>query len=307
MPVPVSRPNATYDKLQQYLQSGNKNIAGAAQNFIDSRSGSGGIVAGGGSPYIGFGLTNPTQINSNTGYNGQLTSNGRSSTSGSSSSGGLGGYSTPSTSSSSSSSSNNSNTNNNFSSAIADYIKNLKNSNDNPSSNLYQNYLTNRNNAQGPSDFLSNLPTGFTPEQQLLMRNQAQSANQSFGRGTSDAIKSAMAAQGLGGSGAEIAAISNASMKNASNLQNVLSGIDLQNAQTGLQNQYQKAGLMEQSKQFNQGQNLDAMKWGQDTDWQRQQYLNQMQLQAMFMQMMMPNGSNSNNGSTPYNWGYSVS
>jgi hypothetical protein len=168
-------------------------------------------------------------------------------------------------------------------------------------SNFSMGNFSSGNVTQGNNPYIKqmqDLPTGYTPQQMLMMRNKAQSTAGSFNKGASEAIKSAMAAQGLSGGGAEIQAIANAQRGKSQDIQNALSNQDISNANTDLQNQYAKANMIgnsgmnwanlgENQKQFNQNLDANMYQWGNQENWNRQQYAQQQNQQNQLAQMMM--------------------
>jgi hypothetical protein len=154
------------------------------------------------------------------------------------------------------------------------------------------------------ANYIRNLPTAYTPEQQLLMKNSATDVAAAGQRGTNDKIREAMAAMGTGGGGGEIGTLTNSMIGGNQALGQNLSNIDVSNANAGLQGGFAKAGLlnslmgtgMDQNRlnqnqnQFNTSQYNDLYKWGNETDYQRQldrmntnDYDSQMKL---FLQML---------------------
>lgn len=186
-----------------------------------------------------------------------------------------------------------------------------------PITPTYQNYAQQYTPQQpmqitGPeADYLRNIPTGLTAQQQLAMKTAATNTAAAGARGTAEKLKERMAASGLSGGGYETSALANALLGNQRNLQNQMTNIDLSNAQMDLQNQYNKGGLMqglintgagmtqfygglgeqgrqfdignqsdlnkyfaglgEQGRQFDIGNYSNMYKWGSEQDYQRYQ------------------------------------
>jgi hypothetical protein len=173
------------------------------------------------------------------------------------------------------------------------------------SNGMGQRDIPNRNLYGGQdANTIRNLPTAYTPEQLLQMKNNAANQNAVSAQGMNDRIRELMAAQGLSGSGSETGAMTKAMLGSNANLQNAMSGIDMENSRLGLQNQYAKAGLLnqlmgfgmqennlaEQARQFNQGQYNNMYQFGKNFDYNKglddkslQMYKDQLaQMMAMY-------------------------
>lgn len=132
---------------------------------------------------------------------------------------------------------------------------------------------------QGITDQMNNisqLPTGYTPAQQLAMRNRIAATDTAQAGGGMNRIAEMMAARGLGGSGAETGAMGNYLRDISGARQSALSNLDLSNAQLDLSNRYNQAGLMnqltgmgEQGRQFGVGQYNNMFQYGTSFDEQR--------------------------------------
>jgi len=133
------------------------------------------------------------------------------------------------------------------------------------------------------ANYIRNIPTGYTPEQMLAMRNRATNTAAAGTAGSNRRVAEMMAAQGLGGSGAAIAAQAG-NMRSANrDLTAALSDQDIANANAGLQGGFQKAGLLnqlmgtglnenqlaQQASQFNTSTGNDMYKWGSEQDYGR--------------------------------------
>ena len=134
---------------------------------------------------------------------------------------------------------------------------------------------------------MQNLQTGYTPEEQLAMRNRIRNTNAGqMGAGVNRLAELA-AARGYGGSGAEQSGISNFMRGQNAAQQGALSNLDISNAQTGLQNLYNKTGMMnnlygalQSGNQFgaNLGENARQFDIGQyNTQQARSDYYKQLQ------------------------------
>jgi hypothetical protein len=154
---------------------------------------------------------------------------------------------------------------------------------------------------QGITDQIAatnNLQAGYTPAEQLAMRNRIRATDTAQTQGGLNRMAELMAARGLGGSGAEIGAYGDLLRGQAGNRQNALSNLDISNAQLTNQNIYQRAGMAnqlaglgEQGRQFNAGQYNNMYQYGTSFDeqkrladqgrndyyYQLQQWLNQLQ------------------------------
>jgi len=131
-------------------------------------------------------------------------------------------------------------------------------------------------------DYLKDIPTGLTPEQELAERNRIRSTdNAQMGAGT-DRVRELMAAQGLSGSGAETSNIMNLMRNQANTRQGALSNLGIEQARMGLANQYNKAGLMnsltgmgENARQFDLGQAGNMYQYGTSFDEDSRRYKQQ--------------------------------
>jgi hypothetical protein len=133
------------------------------------------------------------------------------------------------------------------------------------------------------ASYIRNLPTAYTPEQVLLMKNNARNQSSSANQGNELKIRELMAQQGMGGSGFEAGNIYNQLASQDKSLGSTLAGIDINAANTDLSNKYAKGGLLNQlmgvgtdeeklgemGRQFDVGQYNDLYKWGNETDYQR--------------------------------------
>jgi hypothetical protein len=109
-------------------------------------------------------------------------------------------------------------------------------------------------------NYMRGIPTGYTPEQELAMRNRVRSTDTAQNAGAMSKIRDYMASMGLGGSGQETAALGAMMRGQNATRQGALSNIDLSNTQLANQNAYQKAGMLnqltgmgEQARQFGMG------------------------------------------------------
>jgi hypothetical protein len=109
-------------------------------------------------------------------------------------------------------------------------------------------------------DYINKISTGYTPEQELAMRNRIRSTDTAQTQGSMNKIRELMAAQGYSGGGGETAQIQNLIRNQNATRQGALSDLDISNAQTDLANQYNKANLLnsmvntgENARQFNIG------------------------------------------------------
>lgn len=123
---------------------------------------------------------------------------------------------------------------------------------------------------------INKLPTGYTPEQQLAMRNRIAATSGAQTGGGLNRIAEMMAARGLGGSGAEVGAMGGYLRDVAGSRQNALSNLDMSNAQLDLSNQYNRAGMLnqlagmgEQGRQFGVGQGNQMFQYGTTFDEQK--------------------------------------
>lgn len=114
------------------------------------------------------------------------------------------------------------------------------------------------------------LPTSFTPQDQLAMRNRIRATQTAQNQGNEMKIRDLMARQGLSGSGAETAAMGNMLRGNSASAQSALSNLGIENARTNLSNIYNRAGMTnqltgmaEQGRQFNVGTQLDLSRLGE--------------------------------------------
>ncbi len=132
-------------------------------------------------------------------------------------------------------------------------------------------------------DYLKNIPTGLTPEQELAMRNRIRATDTAQSRGGYNRIRELMAAQGMSGSGAELSGISGMLRNQAATRQGALSDLGIANANMNLQNQFNRANLMgniasgiasgtESGRQFDSGQAADMYKFGTSFDESTRQY-----------------------------------
>ena len=152
-----------------------------------------------------------------------------------------------------------------------------------PPKTTYENYVPPVDKAptgiNTQMDYLKGIPTGYTPEQELAMRNRVRSTDTAQQAGGINRMSELMAARGLAGSGAESSGISGLIRGQNAARQGALSNIDLSNAQLGLQNQYAKAGMLNQltgmgenARQFNYGQDSNMYQFGKGFDENQRQY-----------------------------------
>jgi len=160
------------------------------------------------------------------------------------------------------------------------------------------------------ADYIRNLPTGYTPEQELSMRNRIRSTDTAQNVGSTSKMRDYMASMGLGGSGAEAGALGGLWRGQAGIRQGALSNLDISNTRTDLANRYGKAGLLnqlmgtgleenrlgEQGRQFDTSQYNDMYRWSSEADYNRyrdtQSYSDyQKQLQIMLQQFGLGGGS----------------
>ena len=132
---------------------------------------------------------------------------------------------------------------------------------------------------QNQINYLQNIPTGLTPEQELAMRNRIRSTDTAQQQGALNKVRELMASQGLGGSGAEASRFADVIRGQNATRQGALSNLDIQNAQMNLANQYNKAGLMnnmtglgEQARQFDLGQAANMYQYGTSFDEDQRRY-----------------------------------
>jgi len=123
---------------------------------------------------------------------------------------------------------------------------------------------------------ISQLPTGYTPAQQLAMRNRIAATDTAQAGGGLNRISEIMAARGLGGSGFEGSTMGGYLRDVTGARQNALSNLDLDNARLDLSNRYNQAGMMnqltgmgEQGRQFGVGQGNEMFKYGTSFDEQK--------------------------------------
>lgn len=128
-------------------------------------------------------------------------------------------------------------------------------------------------------DYLKNIPTGYTPEQELAMRNRIRSTDTAQQAGGVNRLREMLAAQGLGGSGAETSKVGDLIRGQNAARQGALSNLDINNATLNLQNQYAKAGMMNQltgmgegARQFDQGQSSNMYQYGTSFDEDKRRY-----------------------------------
>lgn len=132
---------------------------------------------------------------------------------------------------------------------------------------------------QGITDQMKNIsemPTGYTPAQQLAMRNRIAATDTAQAGGGMSRIAELMAARGLSGSGAETSAMGNYLRDITGARQSALSNLDLSNAQLDLSNRYNQANMMnqltgmgEQGRQFGVGQYNNMFQYGTSFDEQQ--------------------------------------
>lgn len=125
---------------------------------------------------------------------------------------------------------------------------------------------------------INKLPTGYTPEQQLAIRNRIAATDTAQAGGGLNRISEIMAARGLSGSGAETGAMGGYLRDVTSARQNALSNLDLSNNQLDLSNRYNQAGMLnqlagmgEQGRQFGANSYNDMFKYGTSFDEQKRQ------------------------------------
>jgi hypothetical protein len=163
---------------------------------------------------------------------------------------------------------------------------------------------------QGITDQMNatqNLQVGYTPAEQLAMRNRIRATDTAQTVGSTNRLAEMMAARGLSGSGAEVGAYGDLLRGQAGNRQNALSNLDISNAQLANQNIYQRAGMAnqlaglgEQGRQFNAGQYNNMFQYGTSFDEQkrlaeqgRSDYYKQ--LQAYLNQLGLPGATGGGN------------
>jgi hypothetical protein len=163
-------------------------------------------------------------------------------------------------------------------------------------------------------DYLKNIPTGLTAEQELAMRNRIRSTDTAQTRGGYNKIRELMAAQGLSGGGAEQSGILSMLRNQSATRQGALSDLDINNANMSLQNQYNKAGLMnsavgmgEQARQFGLGQAQNMYQFGASLDESTRQYDQQrndyqQQLQDWLDKMGQGGNGSSGSSTSKYTW-----
>lgn len=154
----------------------------------------------------------------------------------------------------------------------------------------------------------NNLQTGYTPAEQLAMRNRVRATDTAQTRGSTNQLAEMLAARGLSGSGAEVGAYGDLLRGQAGNRQNALSNLDISNAQLANQNIYQRAGMAnqlattgEQGRQFNQGQYNNMFQYGTSFDESKRQadlgrsdYYTQ--LNTYLQQLGLPTTGSARNG-----------
>lgn len=132
---------------------------------------------------------------------------------------------------------------------------------------------------QGITDQMNNisqLPTGYTPAQQLAARNRIAATDTAQAGGGLNRISEIMAARGLSGSGLEAGQMGSYMRDITGARQNALSNLDLSNAQLDLSNRYNQAGMMnqltgmgEQGRQFGVAQGNNMFQFGAQFDEQK--------------------------------------
>ena len=127
-------------------------------------------------------------------------------------------------------------------------------------------------------NYNQNIPTGYTPEQELAMRNRIRSTDTAQNIGAINKMREYMASQGLGGSGYEGSTLGGLIRGQNAARQGALSNLDISNAQLANQNEYQKAGMLnqltgmgEQGNQYNLGQYNNMYQYGTTFDEQKRQ------------------------------------
>ena len=135
------------------------------------------------------------------------------------------------------------------------------------------------------ANYIRNLPTGYTPEQELAMRNRIRETQTAQNRGATTQLREVLGQQGFGGSGMELSEMGNLLGRQGAAAQGALSNLDISNAQTDLMNRYGKAGLLNQlmgtgldenklgemGRQFDTSQYNQMYRWGNEQDWNRKQ------------------------------------
>ena len=133
------------------------------------------------------------------------------------------------------------------------------------------------------ADYIRNLPTAYTPEQVLLMKNNARNQATGASKDNETKIREMMAQQGYGGSGYEVGNVVGDMTRNQGALGSTLAGIDINAANTDMANRYAKGGLINQlmgtgldenklgenARQFDTSQYNDMYKWSNESDYQR--------------------------------------
>jgi len=124
--------------------------------------------------------------------------------------------------------------------------------------------------------YTQNIAEGYTPQQELAMRNRVRATDTAQNTGSISRIRDLMASQGLGGSGAETAALGNLLRGQNATRQGALSDIDISNSQLANQNAYQKGGMLNQlagmgegARQFDVGQGANMYQFGTTLDEQK--------------------------------------
>jgi hypothetical protein len=132
---------------------------------------------------------------------------------------------------------------------------------------------------QSQIDYTKGIPNGYTPAQELAMRNRIRATDTAQNSGGMNKISELMAARGLSGSGAEASALGGMLRGQNATRQGALSNLDISNAQLSNQNAFQKAGMLntlvglgENARQFDQGQGANMYQFGTQFDENKRQY-----------------------------------
>jgi hypothetical protein len=128
-------------------------------------------------------------------------------------------------------------------------------------------------------DYTKDIPNGYTPAQELAMRNRIRATDTAQNSSGMNRIAELMAARGLSGSGAEVSALGSMIRGQNATRQGALSNLDISNAQLTNQNAFQKAGMLNQltgmgenARQFDQGQSANMYQFGTQFDESKRQY-----------------------------------
>jgi len=181
-----------------------------------------------------------------------------------------------------------------------------------PPTTTYENYTppetTTPTGITDQMDYLKNMQVGYTPEQELAMRNRIRATDTAQTTGGMNRMSEMMAARGLGGSGYESSAMGGMLRGQNAARQGALSNLDISNAGLANQNIYQKGGMLNQltgmgetARQFDRGQDSNMYQYGTSFDEGKRQYDQQRndymkQLQDMLRMYGMGGSSISSGG-----------